>query len=91
MIKARRLGHVVLNVSDLDASIAFYTRAVGLEVISRDADRSIAFLSLGQQHHDIALVQRATGARPTADQPGLGHRLINRIQIRMAASLTRAR
>ena len=73
MIKARRLGHVVLNVSDLDASIAFYTRAVGLEVISREPGGTIAFLSLGQQHHDIALVQRATGARPTADQPGLVH------------------
>ncbi len=73
MIKAPRLGHVVLNVSDLKAAIEFYTTVVGLEVVTEDAGRKIAFLSLGEQHHDIALVQRATGARPTADQPGLAH------------------
>lgn len=73
MVKAGRLGHVVLNVSDLDASIDFYTRAVGLEVVTRGADGTIAFLSLGRQHHDLALVQRATGARPEPDQPGLVH------------------
>ncbi len=73
MIKAGRLGHVVLNVSDLDASLDFYTRAIGLELVSRDAEHKIAFMSLGAQHHDLALVERATGARPAADQPGLVH------------------
>ncbi len=73
MIKAGRLGHVVMNVSDLKASIAFYTRVVGLEVVSQDTERRIAFLSLGEQHHDLALVERATGAKPDADQPGLVH------------------
>ena len=73
MIKAGRLGHVVMNVSDLKAAIEFYTTVVGLEVVAEDAGRKIAFLSLGEQHHDIALVERATGARPTADQPGLVH------------------
>lgn len=73
MVKAGRLGHLVLNVSDLEASIDFYTKAIGLEVVARGTDGSIAFLSLGQQHHDLALVQRATGARPEPDQPGLVH------------------
>lgn len=73
MAKAGRLGHLVLNVSDIDASIDFYTRAIGLEVVARAPDGRIAFLSLGQQHHDLALVQRATGARPEPDQPGLVH------------------
>ncbi len=73
MIKAHRLGHVVMNVSDLEAAIGFYTRVVGLEVVTHDAGRRIAFLSLGEQHHDLALVERATGARPDADQPGLVH------------------
>jgi catechol 2,3-dioxygenase len=73
MVKAKSLGHVVLNVSDLEASLEFYRRAIGLEVISADAEGTIAFMSLGRQHHDLALVQRATGARPDADQPGLVH------------------
>jgi len=73
MIKAGRLGHLVLNVSDLKESIAFYIRVVGLEVVIEDTERRIAFLSLGEQHHDIALVERATGDKPAADQPGLAH------------------
>lgn len=73
MIKARKLGHVVLNVSNLDASIAFYRKAVGAEVVSLNRDNRIAFLSLGEQHHDIGLVQRATGPAPDATQPGLVH------------------
>jgi catechol 2,3-dioxygenase len=73
MIKAGRLGHLVLNVSDLEAALDFYGRAVGLEVVSKDAERKIAFMSLGEQHHDLALVERATGAPPGDDQPGLVH------------------
>jgi len=73
MIKAGRLGHLVLNVSDLKESIAFYSRVVGLEVVIEDVERRIAFLSLGEQHHDIALVERATGDKPAANQPGLVH------------------
>lgn len=73
MVKARKLGHVVINVSDLDASIKFYQKAVGAEVVSLNRDGKIAFLSLGNQHHDIGLVQRATGPAPDATQPGLVH------------------
>lgn len=73
MVKAGRLGHIVLSVSDLDASIDFYTKTTGLNVVSRPQGGKIAFLSLGRQHHDLALVQRATGARPEPDQPGLVH------------------
>mgnify|MGYP002015335696 CR=1 FL=1 len=73
MIKAGRLGHLVLHVSDLKESVVFYTRLVGLEVVTLNAERRITFLSLGEQHHDIALVERATGDKPAADQPGLVH------------------
>ncbi len=73
MVKARKLGHVVMNVSDLDASLDFYIKVTGAEVVSDIRDSKIAFLSLGEQHHDIALVQRATGAPPDPTQPGLVH------------------
>jgi catechol 2,3-dioxygenase len=73
MVKARKLGHFVMNVCDLDASIAFYTRVIAAEVVSHISASKIAFLSLGEQHHDIALVQRATGPAPDATQPGLVH------------------
>jgi catechol 2,3-dioxygenase-like lactoylglutathione lyase family enzyme len=64
MIRANRLHHVVLNVSDLDASIDFYTKVLGLTVAVRSEERGSAFLSFGDEHHDLALFQRATGPAP---------------------------
>lgn len=66
-------GHVGLNVTDLDRSIAFYTGALELEVLDRndDADRRYAFLG-----HDGALLltlwQQASSAFAT-DRAGLHH------------------
>ena len=73
MIKARKLGHVVLNVSDVKASRDFYIKVLGLEVAAENETGDAVFLSLGEEHHDLALFQRATGARPGKDQPGLIH------------------
>ena len=56
MAKINKVGHVVLNVSDLDTSIAFYTAALGMELMTHNTERHMAFLSFGTQHHDIARV-----------------------------------
>ena len=48
MVKARKLGHVVMNVSDLDASLDFYIKVTGAEVVSDIRESKIAFLSLGE-------------------------------------------
>lgn len=72
MVKANKLGHVVLNVSNLEASRAFYCTVLGLEVVAEHPAGKIVFLSLGEQHHDLALVQRAASpADPTIS--GLVH------------------
>ena len=73
MIKAEKLGHLVLNVSDLAASRDFYVKVCGFEVMAENEERKIVFLSLGDDHHHLALIQRATGPRPDATQPGLVH------------------
>ncbi len=73
MIKAQKLGHIVLKVSDLIASRDFYVRVLGLKVSAENLDQGVCFLSLGDEHHDIALFQRATEPGPTPDQPGLMH------------------
>lgn len=73
MIKPRKIGHIVLNVSNLDASRDFYCKALGLEVVAQNDPGKIAFLSLGEQHHDLALVQRADGAPPDPAHTGLVH------------------
>ncbi|MGQ4809926.1 Biphenyl-2,3-diol 1,2-dioxygenase 2 [Candidatus Entotheonellaceae bacterium PAL068K] len=68
----KRVGHVVLNVSNLEASTKFYTEVLGFE-ISRQADFG-TFLTCGKIHHDIALFQAPEGAQPVSQsQVGLNH------------------
>ena len=38
-VKINRLDHLVLTVADLDATIAFYTRVLGMEVVTFGAGR----------------------------------------------------
>jgi catechol-2,3-dioxygenase len=73
MIQARRLGHIVLSVRDVQKSKSFYTSVLGLTVAHEDLERGAVFLSAGTQHHDLALFQLATGEAPDATQPGLHH------------------
>ena len=54
MPRINKVGHVVLNVKDVETSVKFYTEALGMEVM-RLRENSAAFLSFGTQHHDIAL------------------------------------
>jgi len=73
MIQARKLGHVVLKVRDVEKSKEFYMRALGLKVAYDQKEWKAVFLSAGEQHHDLALFQLATGETPAATQPGLHH------------------
>ncbi|WP_374572205.1 VOC family protein [Phenylobacterium sp.] len=63
-----RITHIGLTVGDLDAAIAFFTRALGMRVMKRAAGR-FATLSFGYQHHDIALLPAPPG---TPRSRGLG-------------------
>lgn len=73
MTEVQRLAHVMLNVSNAQASKEFYTKVLGLTVSAESADGKTIYLSLGEQHHDLALVEGATGPRPGAKQPGVVH------------------
>jgi catechol 2,3-dioxygenase len=74
MIRAKKVGHVVLKVDKLDACEKFYTEVLGFEYVNRlDKPRAV-FLTLGVQHHDIALFEVDAGAdAPKANQVGLHH------------------
>jgi catechol 2,3-dioxygenase len=61
MPRINKVGHVVLNVKDVEASARFYTEALGMEVM-RLRGGNAAFLSFGTQHHDIALFKAPEGA-----------------------------
>lgn len=56
----RRLGHVNLFVSDLEASFAFYHDVCGLELAFDETELFARFLSNGNSHHDLAIME-ATG------------------------------
>ncbi|HJY83246.1 MAG TPA: VOC family protein [Candidatus Binatia bacterium] len=73
MIQARKLGHVVLKVRDVQKAKDFYTRVLGLKVAYEDRQRNAVFLSFGTEHHELALFQLATGEPPEAAQLGLHH------------------
>jgi catechol 2,3-dioxygenase len=58
-LSVSKVGHVVLRVDDLDRALGFYVGVLGLhEVARRDfGEGPMAFLSTGNAHHDIALVE----------------------------------
>ena len=61
MARINKVGHVVLSVKDVEASVKFYSEALGMEVM-RLREGNAAFLSFGTQHHDIALFKAPEGA-----------------------------
>lgn len=65
-MKIRELGHVVLQVTDLDRSLKFYRDTLGLPLVSLGTPRGrrMAFFSLGEKHHDLALMELGPGAGP---------------------------
>ncbi len=60
-------GHAVLKVRSLQRSERFYTETIGFQVVGRRT--GMCFLSLGKQHHDLALYE----AGPRAQMPGAGN------------------
>ena len=80
----RRLGHANLFVGDLDRSLAFYNRVCGLEEVRREPGIGAGFLTNGNTHHDIGLMQVMAAARVGREghvqvpegrgtRPGLNH------------------
>lgn len=60
MTGTQRVEHAVLNVPRIDEAVEFYAEAMGLAVLSRDADR--AFLGCGlDDRFDLGLVEGGTG------------------------------
>ena len=69
----RKLGHVVLNVTGLEAAVGFYTAVLGLEISDRYPDSMVpggmVFLRYNTDHHGIALV----GGAQKVDRSRLNH------------------
>ena len=72
MAKPKRVGHLVLNVKNLDHSTKFYTDILGFEIALQRPTGT--FLTCGKIHHALALFQAPEGALPvTQGQLGLNH------------------
>lgn len=63
------LGAVHLTVADLDRSVSFYERAVGLGLLGRTADRAV----LGVGSRALIVLVEEPGARPALGYTGLYH------------------
>jgi catechol 2,3-dioxygenase len=74
MIRPNKVGHVVLKVNDFTQAEKFYTGVLGFDIVNRlDRPRAV-FLTLGVQHHDIALFEvNAEADVPKANRVGLHH------------------
>src|ERR1051326_2557297 len=69
----RKIGHVVLNVTDLAAAVRFYTEMLGLKVSDRYPDTMVpggmVFMRVSTDHHGVALV----GGAKKGDVTSLNH------------------
>ena len=70
-MEIKSLGHVVLRVSNLERSEAFYRDVLGLPVCAhyQQDGLNMAFFSLGD-HHDFAIAEGEVGGK---DLSGLHH------------------
>lgn len=61
-----KIGHVVLMVTDIERSVAFYTQVLGFKVSDAYPDSMtpgrMVFLRCNADHHGVALVGAAAGA-----------------------------
>ena len=74
MIRPNKVGHVVLKVRDVARAEQFYTEVLGFEVVMRLKRPRGVFFTLGEQHHDIAVLEMPAEAEPVKDnQVGLHH------------------
>jgi catechol 2,3-dioxygenase len=73
-MKIQSLGHVVINVTDVEASEKFYNGVLGLPVCARfdENGMKMTFFSLGN-HHDLAISQVSDGEEVGENSSGLNH------------------
>ncbi|OGS99504.1 MAG: hypothetical protein A3F73_11160 [Gallionellales bacterium RIFCSPLOWO2_12_FULL_59_22] len=72
-MRIKALGHVVLKVRSLERSVPFYRDVLGMKEVARYRD-TMVFFSLGQNHHDLGLLQiGAQAALPDNHGIGLYH------------------
>jgi len=66
-----KLGHVVLNCSDMERSVRFYAQILGFEISDVYPDEmmkgGMVFMRFNEDHHGIALVGTMSGPSPNVE------------------------
>ena len=76
MIKLAGIGHVLLRVTDEEASKRFYRYVLGFRVAEQDPEHGGVFMTLGDGFHTLDLTQHpapAEARRPERGEMGLVH------------------
>jgi catechol-2,3-dioxygenase len=75
MIRLNGIGHVLLRVSDVERSRAFYSTILGLKVVEEDPEHGGVFMALEGQGHtvDSSRADPATAPRPVPGGVGVHH------------------
>lgn len=99
------LGHVIVSAADVDASTAFYTRVLGLELSDRILFEAapgvvipLIFLHCNRRHHSIAIAPKMPGGKrihhlmlevPAIDDVGLALDRMMHAGLEISATLGR--
>lgn len=75
MIELKGIGHVLLQVSNLQVAIEFYRNLLQFELVEESSagHQSMAFLSLGESGHNLDLMEVEAERLPPKGQSTLGH------------------
>ncbi len=75
--EVQRIDHVVLRVTDIERSVAFYKALLGCEVVKRRDDLGLVHLRAGVSMIDLVSVQGPLGVKggqpPGADGRNMDH------------------
>ena len=71
MVKPAAFAHFVLRCSDKEASVAWYSTVLGMEVVA--GNEMLTFLTYDDEHHRMALVQAPPDRTKVEGGPGLDH------------------
>ena len=67
------VGHIALNVSDLDVSEAFYREVLGLRVVSESLELPFRYASLARDGKTVLTLWEQSDGRFKKRRPGLHH------------------
>jgi catechol 2,3-dioxygenase len=74
MIELKRIGHVLLRVTDVERAKLFYTKVLGFQFREQDPDHGGVFLGLQEYGHTIDLMPlEKPGPLRTDNMPGVQH------------------